>query len=231
LGAALFFPVALPESFVMAETVVLKTQPRDLFGSANARRLRQKGLLPAVLYGHQEEHLSVVLSAEEFDKAFRHGVRVLELDTGKKRETARIRELQWDHLGKDVLHVDFMRVSKDERIVVNVRVELRGIAPGVGPGGVLDQPLHTLSIECLALEIPDHIRVSIDGLQVGDAVHVKDVKMPPGVVAKDDPDAIVVHVKAVKEEVAAPAAVAPVEGATAEPEVIKKPPKEEEAEE
>ena len=120
----------------MAETVVLKTQPRDQFGSANAKRLRKQGLVPAVLYGHKEEHLSVVLSAEEFENAFRHGVRVLELDTGAKKETARIRELQWDHLGKEVVHIDFMRVSKDERIVVNVPVQLRGIAPGVGPGAI-----------------------------------------------------------------------------------------------
>lgn len=213
----------------MAETIVLKTQPRKLFGGANAKRLRKQGLLPAVVYGHKEEHLTVVLSRDEFEKAFRHGVRVLELDTGVKKETARIRELQWDHLGKDVVHVDFMRVSKDERIVVNVRIELRGIAPGVGPGGVLDQPLHTLAVECLALEIPEFIRVNIDGLQVGQAIHVSDIKLPTGVVAKVDPDAIVVHVKAVKEEVVAPA-VPLVEGA-AEPEVIKKPVKEEEAEE
>src|SRR5262249_61202502 len=117
---------------------------------------------------------------------------------------------------------------KDERIIVHVPIQLRGIAPGVGAGGVLDQPLHTLNIECPALEIPEFIRVNIDKLQVGEAIHVKELTLPPNVVAKVNPDAIVVQVKAQKEE--APAPAAPVEGAV-EPEVIKKAPKPEESEE
>ncbi len=208
----------------MAEFALVKTQPRNDFGSANARRLRKKGLLPGIIYGHKEEVVRVVLPREDLERAARRGVHIVDIEYNGKTEKARLRELQWDHLGKELLHVDFMRVSKDERIIIGVRVELRGVAPGIGEGGVLDQPIHVLQVECLALEIPDHLRVNVDKLKIGDSIHVKDVTLPPNVVAKMDPDAVVVIVKAKQEEVAAPAAVpgaAPAEGA-AEPEVIKK---------
>ncbi len=124
-----------------------------------------------------------------------------------------------------------MRVSKDERIVVPIRIELRGVCPGIGEGGVIDQPLHNLQVECPALEIPEVVRVQVDTLHIGDAVHVRDLTLPAGVIAKADPDAVVVIVKMKKEEVVAPAAAVATEE-TAEPEVIKKAPvKEEEAEE
>ncbi len=210
----------------MAESVQLKTQPRKDFGSANARRLRKKGLLPAVIYGHKEEVLNVLLPRDELEKAVRKGVHIVDLEHDGKTEKARIRELQWDHLGKEVLHADFMRVSKDERIVIGVPVHLRGHAPGIGEGGVLDQPIHVLNVECPVLEIPEQIRVNVDKLKLGDAIHVKELTLPPNLIAKADPDAVVVQVKAQRIEEPAPAAVAaaPVEGA-AEPEVIKKPPK------
>jgi large subunit ribosomal protein L25 len=219
----------------MAEFVLVKTQPRNDFGSANARRFRKQGLLPGVIYGHKEEIIRVVLSREDLERAARRGVHIVDIEYNGKTEKARLRELQWDHLGKELVHVDFMRVSKDERIVIGIRVELRGIAPGIGEGGVLDQPIHLLQVECPALEIPDHIRVTVDKLKIGDAIHVKDVALPPNVTAKMDPEAVVVIVKAKQEEVAAPAAAVPGEAAAegaAEPEVIKKekPAKEEDEE-
>src|SRR5207244_1555534 len=129
-----------------------------------------------------------------------------------------IRDVQWDHLGKELLHVDFARVALDERIVVTVPLEIRGTAPGVTAGGVLDQPIHTLSIECLAISIPNSIRVNVGELQLGAAIHVRDLVLPPDVKAMSDPDAIVVHVTlpaAEPEPVAAPEAAE-----KAEPEVI-----------
>lgn len=218
----------------MAEYFLLKATPRDQFGSANARRLRKKGLVPAVVYGHKEAHLDVVLPRDDVEKVVKKGAHIVDLEAGGKTEKARFRELQWDTVGKELVHVDLMRVSKDERIVVPVRIELRGHAPGVGEGGVLDQPIHVLNVECPALEIPENIRVTVDKLKVGDAIHVKELTLPANVVAKAEPDAVVVQVKAHKEEVVAPAAAAAptAEGAAAaEPEVIKKPPKVEEPEE
>jgi large subunit ribosomal protein L25 len=202
----------------MAESVTFVAQPRTSNGSQKARQLRRQGLVPAVLYGHKEQTLSISLPAHEVGKALRHGVRVVDLEAGGKKEKAFIRDVQWDHLGKDLLHIDFTRVSLDERIVVTVPLELRGTAPGVTGGGVLDQPIHTLSIECLAISIPDSVRVNIGELQIEGSIYVRDLALPEGVKAMSDPDAIVVHITRPVAEPEA-AAAAPVEGGT-EPEVI-----------
>src|SRR5262249_30490010 len=144
-------------------------------------------------------------------------------------EKVLIRELQWDHLGQNILHVDLERVSADERIQVPVKVSLRGIAPGVTGGGVLDQPIHMIQIECLAIAIPDSIRVNIGELQIGGSIHVRDLVLPEGVKALGDPDAIVVHVTAPVAE-PEPTAAAPAEAGAAEPEVIGRVKTEEEGE-
>jgi large subunit ribosomal protein L25 len=214
----------------MAESVAFVGEPRQPKGTTGARRLRRQGLVPAVVYGHGEETLSISLPRAELVNAIRHGVRVIDLRAGNKEEKALIKDVQWDHLGKELLHVDFARVSMDERIVVSVPLELRGTAPGVNAGGVLDQPIHSVSVECLAISIPESIRVNIHELQIDSAIHVRDLVLPPGVKVMTDPDAIVVHVTApvAEPEPAAAAAEAPT---AAEPEVIGRPkPEEEEAE-
>jgi large subunit ribosomal protein L25 len=217
----------------MAETVELSTKPRKDFGSSKARQLRRQDLVPAVVYGHGEPTVSIVLPREELETAIRRGAHVLDLKTDAKVQKCLIREVQWDHLGIDLLHVDFARIALDERVVVTVPVELRGQLPGTAAGGVLDQPLHTISVECLAIAIPASIRVPINEMQIGSIIHVRELHLPEGVKVMADPDAIVVQVKAPIVEAEAPAAAAPVAGETAEPEVIgrKEKPAEEEGEE
>jgi large subunit ribosomal protein L25 len=217
------------ENQVMAETVALAAKSRTENGSQAARKLRRSGRIPAVLYGHKEDTVHLSVDLDEIVKALRHGARVVDLKTeGGKDEKALIRDLQWDHLGKSLLHVDFARVSLDERIHVTVRLELRGVAPGVNAGGVLDQPLHELEVECLAISIPETIRVNIGELQMGGVIHVKDLTLPEGVTAQSDPDAIVVHVTLPEAETE-PGAI-PEGGGAAEPEVIGKAKEEEESE-
>jgi large subunit ribosomal protein L25 len=211
----------------MAESVVLTADSREGRGSQKARRMRRQGLIPAVLYGHGEGTASVSVNSDEFENAIRHGVRVIDLKTAKGVEKALVKDVQWDHLGKHVLHVDFARVSEKDRVKVAVQIELRGIAPGVTAGGLLDQPLHDLEIECQATSIPDSIRVAINELQIDQAIHVKDLKLPEGVVALMDPDAIVVHVTQ-KQAEPEPTAEPIAEGV--EPEVIGRTAKEEEEE-
>jgi large subunit ribosomal protein L25 len=201
----------------MAESVLV-AERRNTRGKREAVRLRKKGLVPAVLYGHKEETISLTLNRDELSKAIRHGVRVLDLKAAGKTEKALIRDVHWDHLGMELLHVDFARVAADERIVVMVPVELRGIAPGVAGGGVLDQPLHRLSVECLAISVPESIRVNISELQLGGIIHVRELVLPPGVKAMAEPDAVVVQVTLKQAEPEAAAAPAPTEAA--EPEVI-----------
>jgi large subunit ribosomal protein L25 len=200
----------------MAESEVLVAQKREGSGTRLARRMRSQGRVPAVIYGHGEGTASVSVAADDLVAVIRHGGRVVDLQTDGAVQKALIREVQWDHLGKEVLHVDFARVAADERIHVTVPLEIRGIAPGVTAGGVLDQPIHTLTVECLAVSVPESIRVNVNELQQGGAIHVRDLHLPHDVKVLADPDAIVVHITApqVEPEAAAPAAE------VAEPEVI-----------
>ncbi len=201
------------------ESVTLATQPRTVRGKRAARHLRRQGLIPAVLYGHKEAVVSLSLPADALLSALRHHARVMDLALDGKSETAVIQEVQYDHLGKDVLHVDLKRVSKDERITVSVAVELKGTAPGTS-SGLLEQPLHELHVECLALAIPESIKVNISALQVGQAFHVRDLHAPEGVKLLIAPDAIVVQCTAAQAEAPAPAAAPVGEAAPAEPEIV-----------
>ena len=202
----------------MAESAVLKVSKREGKGTHRAEKLRLGGLVPAVVYGHKQETLSVSLSRDDLLAAIRHGARVVDLQPESgAAEKAQIVEVQWDHLGQDLLHVDFRRVSADERIHLTVPIELRGIAPGVTGGGVLDQPLHALEIECPAVHVPESIRVNINELQLGAAIHVRELTLPPDVKALADPDAVVVHVTTPQAEPEAGAEPTP---GAAEPEIV-----------
>jgi large subunit ribosomal protein L25 len=127
-----------------------------------------------------------------------------------------VRDVQWDHLGKEVLHLDFARVSADEAIETTVRLELHGTAPGVSEGGVLEQLVHELDVKCRATAIPDVIRVEIGGLHLNQGLHVRDLALPEGVTATDDPDRLLVHVVTPRAE----AEAAGIVGGPSEPEVI-----------
>jgi large subunit ribosomal protein L25 len=205
----------------MAETVVLVTQPRQGRGSHKAAHLRKSGQVPAVLYGHKEATVSLSVSEEALRSAIRHGARIVDLQLeGHGLETARIREVQYDYLGKEILHVDLQRTSKDELIEVDIKIDVRGIAPGVTGGGVLDQPLHTLKVRCKATSVPDSIRVNINELQLGQAIHVRELHLPEGVEALANAEAIVIHVTEPAKE-PEPGAI-PGVGEMAEPERIVK---------
>ena len=117
-----------------------------------------------------------------------------ELDLGGTTETVLIRDVQWDHLGKEVLHLDFARVSAEEVIETEVPMEIRGHAAGIAAGGIVEHLVHSLSIKCRAEAIPDSIKVDISDLQVDQGIHVRDLKLPPGVTVDADPDLLLVHV-------------------------------------
>jgi large subunit ribosomal protein L25 len=203
----------------MSESITLKATRRTATGSRAAAKLRKQGLVPAILYGHKQENNTLAVRADDLDRAVRvlH-VRMLELEVDGKAETVLIREVQWDPFGRHMVHVDFERKSKTEKVKVTVPVELRNSPKATG-GGVLDQPFHTLHIECPLGAIPEAIRVDITNLTLGQPIHVKDLVLPESVRVLEPPESVVVQLKLPGAE-AAPAAPA-VPGA-AEPEVIKK---------
>jgi large subunit ribosomal protein L25 len=194
----------------MAE--VLNVQLRETRGKRNARRDRRSGHLPAILYGHGKETISLLLSAEEFQAAQRHGARLVKL-AGAVDEQAFVRQLQWDTWGSKVLHVDFTRVSEHERVRVRVVLELRGEAPGLKAGGVVKQQIHDLEIECEATALPDRLYVSVNQLEMGSSIAVGQLELPPGVVVFAEPETVMVEcvepVEEVEEAGAAPGEVEP----------------------
>ena len=211
---------------IMADSQVLETSKREGRGTRRAARLRLDDKVPAVVYGHKLATVSITVDKKPLVEAIRHGARVVDLQIEGAVEKAQIVEVQWDYLGKEILHIDFKRVSADERIEVEVPVELKGIAPGIAAGGLLDQPLHVLRLSCLATAVPDSVRVNINELQLGAAIHIKDLKLPENVLALEEPDAIVVHVKEPHVEAEVPGEIV----GQAEPEVITRKKGEEEGE-
>ncbi len=198
----------------------LPTKPRAEAGTRPSGKLRKEGFVPAVVYGHKKAPVHLALQHEVIESALRHHVRLVELELPGGNETALIKEVQHDYLGKAILHVDFARVDKDEKIIIEVEVELKGIAPGAATG-VLDQPLHVLKVECLAAQVPESIRVNISALQLDQAIYVKELVLPPGVRCLNDADAIVIAVKPHAAAVETPAGLPGAEAVTgSEPEIV-----------
>lgn len=191
----------------MSVIVTIKANPRAHTGSRAAFKLRKSGQVPGIVYGHKQDNVQVSVSAEELDRAIRiQHARVLDLEIGGKTETVLVRELQWDYLGKQMVHVDFERKDRAELVRVTVPVELRNSPKATG-GGVLDQPLHSLHIECPLGNIPEAIRIDILNLTLGAPIHVRELVLPDGVKVLEAPEAVVVQLKlpGVEAVVAAPA--------------------------
>src|SRR6516225_9094045 len=135
----------------MSDAVRIRVEPRDAqknkgTGTRVARRLRKSGRIPAVIYGHKQAVVPATLSHEDVLQMVKSPSHLAELDLGGATETVLIRDVQWDHLGKEVLHLDFARVSAEEMIDTEVVLELRGHAAGIAAGGILEHLVHTLRI-------------------------------------------------------------------------------------
>lgn len=194
---------------------VLQATQRTEVGSKRVRRVRKSGLIPAIIYGHGEAPQNISLPARELVKALQHGEHRLELNIEGQTQNVLVKEVQYDALQQDVLHVDLARVNLDERVKVTVPVILRGVAAGATEGGVLTQVSADVEIECTVRNIPDEIRVSIASMKIGDVLHLRDVPLPEGGKLVSDGETILATVSVVAEEEAAP-----VEAGAATPEVI-----------
>ncbi|OQA01758.1 MAG: 50S ribosomal protein L25 [Planctomycetes bacterium ADurb.Bin412] len=213
----------------MEQSLILKAKKRDRVGSRMSRKIRSQGLLPAIIYGHQQEPVSIQLIYHDFSLELQHHHRLLDIDLDGKQEKLLVKDIQYDHMGDKIVHVDLARVRLDERVEVTVAVELKGIPVGVSEGGTLEQALMGVELECLVTSIPESIRVKVADLKLGQHLLAKDLELPAGAKLITDPESLVAIVRAKTEEVEEVAPAAAVEGA--EPEVITaRPPKEEEAE-
>jgi large subunit ribosomal protein L25 len=207
------------------QSAQVTAQPRTALGSRANKRLRDQGFIPGVVYGHKEAVIPVTLPRKELSNHLGHGAHLFDLALDGKSEKVLVKEVQYDHLGLEIIHVDFARVSLDEKVEVTVPLELKGTPKGEEEGGVLQQIINELEIECLVTDIPEAIRHNVSDMAKDSALHIKDLKLPPGVRVLQDEDLIVATVKEVLE--AAPTEVT--EAAATEPEVIGRKPAEEEA--
>jgi large subunit ribosomal protein L25 len=220
----------------MASNSNIGALPREAVGKGGARSMRREGRVPGILYGHGEESIPLSVDARELQRLV-HSVSIentivdLSLKGTRQPYKVLIREIQRHPTREEYIHVDFFHIAMDEKISVEVPIVLNGEPTGVrNKGGILDHQLRELEVYCLPAEIPERIEVDVSELDIGDAIHVRDLAVPEGVEIEADPDRAVAAVLApavvpIEEEVAA-AVEEP-----AEPEVITKRRAEEEGEE
>jgi large subunit ribosomal protein L25 len=206
----------------MAKQVKLKAEPRTNVGRSAVRKLRARGLIPAVIYGGNDKPQPLQVAAREINALMSHasGENVLvelEITGENSSRTALVQEVQHSPVGGDIRHVDFHAISMDQMIQAEVPLEPIGTPIGVKTfGGLLEQSLRVLAIECLPADLPDRITVDVSHLNIGDSIHVRDIQFPSGVTPKVQPDltalsvvAPVVEEEAVTAEAEAAAAAGP----------------------
>ena len=176
----------------MEKTLSLKAEIRENTGTKSAVKLRGQGRLPAVVYGHKEKPVAVSLDERTLVEGLHRGHRLIDVQIGKKNEKMIIKDLQYDYLGKDIIHVDLMRVDVTELIKVTVPIELKGKARGTQEGGIIEGHADHLEVECKATDIPESILVSVKDVRVGDSLHVGDIELPEGVKLVSDASMLLV---------------------------------------
>ncbi len=190
------------------EQLVLNIELREKVGKGVSRRLRNEGMVPAVVYGKGMEPVPAAVSAKELASAIageggRNHIITLKGDKSLDGKLVIVSDLLRDCLKGSLLHVDLHKINLEEKVKVPVPVNLTGTSIGVKEGGMLDFAMHAIEIECFATQIPEHIDVDVTDLEIGDSFHVGDVVVPAGMKVLNDPKATVVSILGkAKEEVA-----------------------------
>ena len=207
----------------MSAAATLSATRRSSTGKGNARSLRRDGQIPAVIYGHAREAQSLAIPARELEKLLSHisaDNTVVELAIEGGTSRALIREIQRHPFKRQILHVDFQELVAGEVMTVRVPIRLTGTPVGVRiGGGIVDHTLRELTISVDPAKMPNQIEVDITDLDLGESIHVSQVKVPDGVTVLDEPGAAVVVIATPRAAVETVAAEA--EPTSAEPEVIR----------
>ncbi len=207
----------------------ISVQERSQIGGNHPRRLRRRGLIPAVLYGGAENSVALALDSgrmkKEVNLLHENQIVALEIEGGEKARSrsAIIKDIQFDHISGALLHIDFQQISLDEKLIATVAVEAIGDAIGVTrDGGILEHILREIDIRCLPADIPETIEVDVSALEIGDTIHVGDIQLKEGLEVLTEPDISIFTVAAPiteEEAEALEAAGAPEEEEGAEPAV------------
>ncbi len=199
----------------------LKAEYRQGTGKSVTRKLRAQGKIPAILYGAGEENRLLVLDAHDTDVFLKHQAGespVVSLEIDGETVDVIIKEVQRDPVFGKLLHVDFQILHKGEKVIVEVPVVVKGEAVGIKKGGVLEQVIREVEVRAIPSKLPRAIEVDVSHLDIGDAIHVRDLKVEEGVEILEDPEQTVVTIlapKKVEEEKPAAEEAPPAEGEAA----------------
>jgi len=178
----------------------LIAKKRTLEGSSNARRMRSAGSLPGVVYGSEKEPVSIEVSAHDFEQILHHHASeslLIEIELESEGDmSVLVKDVQHHPVTGDLLHVDLLRVAANKPIAVDIQIELIGESAGVKMGGILDQVMHSIEIECLPGDLVDMFEFDVSDMNIGDALHVSDLKLDAKYKIMVDDEAIVASVAA-----------------------------------
>ena len=206
-------------------TANLNAKARTDRGKGVARKLRQSGQIPAIIYGHSREPQSLTIDTRELERLLERvaaASTVIDLSIDGRSARTLIREIQRHPVKRSILHVDFQELVAGEKVTVSIPLVFTGSAQGVRDGGILDQVMHELTIRVDPSNIPNHVDVDVTPLVIGHSIHVSELQIPEGVEVLDDEDATVCTVSAPRASETPAAGVAVVPEAAPEPELIRK---------
>ncbi len=181
------------------EETIIKADIRNGSGKSVTRKLREQGIIPAVLYGKDTQSQMISVSAREWKKLSKHLKRntILKMKIQKNNDTLEmpvmVKEIQREAYKDNILHIDFLQVSMERKIHVEVPIHLVGEAKGIIKNGIVEQHLMTIVVECLPNQIPDKIDIDISNLDIGDSIHISDVSYP-GLKFLENPEIAIVTV-------------------------------------
>ncbi|MBD9373284.1 50S ribosomal protein L25/general stress protein Ctc [Rhizobium sp. ARZ01] len=187
----------------------LKAETRERVGKGSSRELRRNGLIPAVIYGDKKAPISIALSTKEVTQRIHAGgfmTTVATIDVNGEKISVLPKDYQLDPVRDFTMHVDFLRVSADSKVTVQVPVHFvnEEKSPGIKVGGMLNIVRHDVELHCPANDIPEFLTVDLDGLKIGDSIHISHIKLPKGtspvIADRDFTVATIVGTAAAKEE-------------------------------
>jgi len=177
------------------EVARMKAERRTALGRNQIQKLRQEGWMPAVVYGGEgKEPVSIQISEWELEQHIKHHHRIYELDIAGQTESAFLQDVSWKAINDRPLHADFLRIDLSKPVETDIEVSLLGHPAGVTKGGVLIKDHLMVRIKALPTKLPEGHELDVSGLNVGDAVHAKDLQLPEGVELVSDGDMPICHV-------------------------------------
>lgn len=176
------------------EAKLLTVEPRSDFGKNASRRVRRNGFIPGIIYSHGQAE-AIQIPRKDFFKLFKGKISesvIFDIQSSAKKDDiekmAYVKDYHQDPLSGEILHVDLFRVTKDEKIHTHVPIVFIGTARGVKLGGILEVDIREIEVECLPKDLPEKIEIDVTAMEVGNSIHVKDIALPEGVVAKGNPE-------------------------------------------